>query len=160
MSSDFIVTWITWLNSQYPIVGVLMLMMLADSLTGICAAVIAHKLSSTISYQGMIRKVVMLLLVAVGYVLEPYAGGLPASKLVALCFIVTELISILENTSKSGVPIPKALIAVLVKLKTSEYISEGKSATVSITQANNVDIRTDQPTTSTGNSGISIHKDS
>lgn len=117
---DSIVNWLSGIHSQYPIVGVLMLMMALDVCVGTCAAIITKSVSSTISQNGMFRKAIMLLLVGVGAVFDPYAGGIPLSKMIAMAFIVTEGISIIENATRAGVPVPDALVSVLEKLKNNE----------------------------------------
>lgn len=65
----------------------------------------------------MSRKVIMLLMLGVAAVLEPIAGGLPLSKLVGMFYTVTEALSILENAAASGVPLPRALVESLAKLR-------------------------------------------
>jgi len=117
---DSIVQWLAEAHAAYPIVGALVLMMLLDVLAGICAAVVTRSVSSTVSYRGMARKAIMLILVGVGAALEPYSSGLPLSRLVAMAFLVTEAISILENAARAGVPVPALLQDLLIKLKSGE----------------------------------------
>ncbi len=105
-----------WFSLQ-PIVSGLLILMLIDVLTGCCLAVVQKKLSSTTSWRGMCKKVIVLLLVGVAAVLEPFANGIPLSKLVAVFYIVTEALSIMENAAMAGVPLPAPLIDALVKLK-------------------------------------------
>ena len=105
-----------WLDTQ-PIVTALLILMMLDILVGVCRAIITKTLSSTISWRGMSRKVIMLLMLGVAAVLEPIAGGLPLSKLVGMFYTVTEALSILENAAASGVPLPRALVESLAKLR-------------------------------------------
>lgn len=156
---DSVVEWLLGFHQQYPIVGILMILMGLDILIGLCAAIITKSVSSTISQRGMTRKVIMLLLVGVGAVFDPYAGGIPLSKMVAMCFLVTEGISILENSARAGVPIPQPLYDVLQKLKNNEKAAvdvKQVNPTVNIQRASNVDIRT---TDGTGDAS-SVHSDS
>jgi len=105
-----------WLDTQ-PIITALLILMGLDIAVGICRAIITKTLSSTISWRGMSRKVIMLLMLGVAAVLEPLAGGIPLSKLVGIFYTVTEALSILENAAASGVPLPRALVETLAKLR-------------------------------------------
>ena len=107
---------ILWLQSQ-PVIGLLLVLIIADVLVGICRAFITKTLSSTVSWRGMTRKVVMLILIGVASMVEPYAGGIPVSKGVALFYAATEFLSLLENAAACGVPLPQLLIDALSKLK-------------------------------------------
>ena len=142
---DSIVSWLAWGHGQYPIVGILILMMGLDVAVGLCAAVITRSVSATVSQNGMTRKVIMLLLVGVGAVLEPYAGELPLSKLIAMAFIATEGISIVKNSARAGVPVPQQLIDVLTKLESTDkpaVTDATANQTVTINRAGSVDIHT------------------
>lgn len=110
---DYIVMWITFIHKNFPVVGTLLLMMALDVLLGIIVACMTKTLSSTISHRGMWRKAVKVLLVAVGAVLQPYSNGMPLSDLIAMFFIFTEGVSIIENAAIAGVPVPPALIEIL-----------------------------------------------
>lgn len=140
---DSIVQWLYATHAGYPLVGILLLMMAVDVVIGLLAAIATSTISSTISHKGMIRKAIMLLLVAVGCILEPFSGGLPTSKLIAMAFIVTEFISIIENSARAGVPIPKPLYDILQKLTSNEKaaISPNQvSSSVNVGHANYVDV--------------------
>ena len=158
---DSIVNWLLAFHQQFPLVGILMLIMALDVAVGLCAAIITRTVSSTISHRGMTRKVIMLLLVGVGAVLDPYAGGIPLSKMVAMCFLVTEAISIIENAARAGVPIPKPLYDVLQKLTSNEKAAlfpndQSKFQQVRIERAGIVDIHNNenQSTASIGDSQV------
>jgi len=147
---DSIVARLLSFHEQFPLVGILILIMALDVAIGLLAAFITRTVSSTISHRGMVRKVIMLLLVGVGAVLEPYAGGIPLSKMVAMAFLVTEGISIIENAARAGVPIPKPLYDVLQKLTSNEKAAivphQPSPQTVNVERASNVNITTTEPT--------------
>ena len=113
MNPDFIVTWIARLHNEYPTVGLLLILMALDVLTGLFAASIEKKLNSRFSWDGMCKKVQMVLAVGMGTALEPYAGDIPLGKVIAVFYSFTETISIVENFKRSGIPIPKVLQTVL-----------------------------------------------
>lgn len=160
MPMDSIVEWLVVFHRQFPLVGILMLIMALDVAVGLCAAVVTKTVSSTISQHGMYRKVIMLLLVGVGAVLDPYAGGIPLSKMISMAFLVTEAISIVENSARAGVPIPAPLYDVLQKLKNNEKASVTPGPqTVNIASAGMVDIHSDSQTkTQKSDSKITIRE--
>lgn len=116
MSSDSIVKFLAWFHSEYQTVGVLLILMGADVITGIFAGAIKGQLSSRVSWIGMCKKVIMLMAVGLGNVMEPYASGLPLGKLCAVFYSFTEGISIVENMGRAGVPIPGPLRDALANL--------------------------------------------
>lgn len=100
-----------------PLAKTLCWMVFVDIIAGILVAVNKRTLNSTISFRGMSRKVMMFLMVGVGVALEPLANGIPVGQLAALAFVVTEAISICENASALGLPMPRVIMDVLIKLK-------------------------------------------
>lgn len=90
----------------------------ADYLTGIMKAIIDHQVSSTIGAKGIFRKISIYVLVAVGNSLDQYilhANGTIRS-MVILFYLSNEGISILENISNLGLPIPAPIRDVLIQL--------------------------------------------
>ena len=116
---DSIVTWIASFQGQFPLIGILLILMLIDIVTGIIAAFIAKTISSSASWSGMGKKVITLLAVAMGAVIEPYAG-IPLGGAISLFYIVTEGISITENMDRAGVPVPPPLRDALAKFRDSQ----------------------------------------
>lgn len=110
--------------AHVPMVKTLLILIAIDMICGLFVAFMRRTLSSTISFRGVTRKVMMLLMVAMGAVLEPLAQGLPVAQLVAMFYIVTEGISCLENAAALGVPLPEVLKETLAKLR------EGQKARV------------------------------
>ncbi len=114
----------------FPVV-VLLIVMIFDYVTGMADAWAAGELSSRTGLRGIVKKLCYLIAVAVAVVADFiiqtaaaktgvelgnfYAFGL----LVTVWLILNECISILENLSKLGVPLPGFLMKVLEKLKTT-----------------------------------------
>lgn len=108
---------------------VLTIAMLVDYLTGLSAASKEKGLSSKKGIQGIIKKVgyFVLVLVAMGVDWLIYYGmtmvniqvncNLWFGILVTIWLIINEMISILENLSRLGVPMPKFLTSVIKRLK-------------------------------------------
>lgn len=141
---DPILQWVADINNIYPFVGTAIALMGIDIVIGFIAAFKKKTLSSTISHVGMSKKAIQLLLIAVGRVLEPYTSGMPVGSMAASAFCVTELVSIIENSARAGVPIPQWLIDALQKVKSYAGMSLDEqtptSTTININKASNVDI--------------------
>ena len=110
---------------------VLMVMMVLDYLSGMAAAWMQNNLSSKIGAKGIIKKVgyMGLIVVAMGADYLIYSGIIAANidinynmwfgLLVAVWLIINEMISILENLSKLGVPIPDFMTRLIKRLKSA-----------------------------------------
>lgn len=108
---------------------VLMAVMVIDYITGMVSAWHNAELSSKKGVFGIIKKLCYLALVCVGMGVDwlIYSGmtqiGITMSYtvffgiLVAIWLIINELISILENLNRIGVPLPKFITVVVRKLK-------------------------------------------
>lgn len=124
---DSIVTWMTLVQKSYPVHGIFFMLMVVDVITGLLLAGGKGQLSSSASLVGMSKKVGMMLLVGVGTILEPIAD-LPLGRMIAMFYIVTEGLSIIENLGKLGVPIPQFLKDFLLKFQTDAHAPNGTSS--------------------------------
>jgi len=92
----------------------LLVFMTIDFLTGILVACIfktsqkteSGRLSSAVSFKGIIKKIVILLFVMVAHMLDGYLRTEFIRSGVIIGFMVNELISIIENASLMGVVSP------------------------------------------------------
>ena len=93
--------------------------MIIDYVSGVIVAVFRRELSSEAGFKGIAKKVLIMGLVAVGHILDTHilGGGAVCRSAVIGFYIANEGISILENSAKLGLPLPKKLIAVLKQLK-------------------------------------------
>ena len=117
---------------------VLVIMMIIDYVSGMAAAWRAGTLSSKKGIDGVIKKVGYMALVAVamgvdylifsGFTAVNVSVGFEMlfGILVAVWLIINEMISILENLSRIGVPIPKFLTKAVKKLKITAEASGEK----------------------------------
>lgn len=89
-----------------------------DYLTGILCAINEQKLSSEIGFKGISRKVLIFLLVGIAHILDVQVLGEGSILRTAVIFfyLSNEGISILENASRLGLPIPEKLKKVLEQL--------------------------------------------
>ena len=81
-------------------------------------AISEKKLSSAIGFKGICRKVLIFALVGVGHVLDTHVVGTgSALRSAVICFYLSnEGISLLENASHLGLPVPEKLKAILSQL--------------------------------------------
>ena len=97
----------------------LIVFMVVDYLTGIGAAYKDKRLNSSVGFVGIVRKGVMLLIVAVGNVVDTQVlggGGICRSAVIGF-YLANEGLSILENAGILGVKWPKILQDALEQLK-------------------------------------------
>ena len=101
--------------STPPLLQLLLTLMVIDMLTGILAAIYNRELDSSISFRGVCKKAIALLVVAAGAALEPNVG-LPVADTIAGFYCAGELISVIENAARAGLPVPDIVRDVLLKL--------------------------------------------
>ena len=97
----------------------LIVFVVVDYLTGVMVAVLNKNLSSEVGFHGIFKKVVIFALVAVGHIVDTYViqNGSVIRTAVILFYLSNEGISILENASLLGLPVPQKLKDVLEQLK-------------------------------------------
>ena len=117
-------------------VTVLLLTMIADYISGVMAAWVTGSLNSKTGKHGAIKKVGYMFLVIVAGIIDwviyyglskigiEYDVHYYFGLLVAVWLILNELLSILENCTKMGLPIPKFIEPVAKKLK--HMVENGK----------------------------------
>ena len=108
---------------------VLIVVMITDYATGMTSAYMHKEFSSKVGIIGAVKKVSYIALVCVGvcadYLIHTALTQLGVQLNIQLLFgllvtvwlIINELISILENLSKIGVPMPSFLMKLVEKLK-------------------------------------------
>jgi toxin secretion/phage lysis holin len=89
-----------------------------DYITGVMLAIVERKLSSEIGFRGIFKKVLIFVMVAVGHMIDSKIIGTGSAIRTAVIFFYAsnEGISILENATKLGLPIPDKLKTVLEQL--------------------------------------------
>ena len=93
-----------------------------DYVTGIMCAIDKKELSSSVGFKGIARKIIIFSLVGVANILDIYILGHVGVLRAAVIFfyLSNEGISILENTSKLGLPVPEKLQNILQQLNKEE----------------------------------------
>jgi len=97
----------------------LVVFVVVDYITGLMAAAVEKKLSSEVGFKGILRKVIIFSLVAVGHIVDSYVirQGSVLRTAVIFFYLSNEGISILENAARTGLPIPEKLKDVLEQLR-------------------------------------------
>lgn len=96
---------------------VLLALVVLDYVTGIVVAILEKKLSSEIGFRGLFKKVMIFALVYVAVLVDRATGSDLIRTLTIMFYVGNEGISVLENTTKIGVPYPAPLKNVLLQLK-------------------------------------------
>lgn len=106
----------------------ILILMVLDYITGIIAAWMSPntKLDSQRGFQGIGKKVVMLCMIALGYVIGHITGQNEIRDIVIWFYIGNESLSILENVVNAGVPVPNKLKENLAKFTEHKEKRAGK----------------------------------
>ena len=89
----------------------------ADYITGICAAIYQKKLDSRVGYIGILKKVVLMIVVALAHIAGKVANIPEIRDIVIGFYIANEGLSILENAAKMNIKYTKKLKNWLTQLK-------------------------------------------
>lgn len=89
---------------------VLVTMAVIDYITGVLAAGYNGELKSKVGFKGIAKKVVLFLLVGVATQLDTALGSNSAIREATIFFFIgNELLSLLENAGRMGIPLPSVL---------------------------------------------------
>lgn len=95
---------------------ILLILMTVDYLSGVIKAFVTCTANSKAGVIGILKKVMIILVIVLAYQLDILFNGKLAIKTLAIgVFISNEGLSILENASLCGLPIPEKLKKVLVQ---------------------------------------------
>ena len=107
----------------------LIVFVVLDYITGVMCAIEDKSLSSAVGFRGIARKVIIFMLVGVGHILDVHVVGTGSALRTAVIFfyLSNEGVSLLENASHLGLPIPEKLKAVLEQLHSRSEKEEEKT---------------------------------
>ena len=93
-----------------------------DYVTGLMVAVLEKKLSSEVGFRGIFKKVLIFVMVGIGNIIDVHLIGNGSAIRTAVIFfyVSNEGISIIENSAKVGLPVPKKLQDILAQLNKEE----------------------------------------
>ncbi len=91
----------------------------ADYITGLMAAFIEKKLSSNIGFKGIFKKVLIFTLVGIGHIIDFHIikNGSAVRTAVIFFYLSNEGLSIIENATMIGLPVPEQLKTVFKELR-------------------------------------------
>jgi toxin secretion/phage lysis holin len=111
-----------FLGNMDGILYALVIFVILDYVTGVLYAVEEKKLSSAVGYEGIARKVTIFILVGIANILDSYILGQSGvlRAVVIFFYLSNEGISILENATELGLPVPEKLKNILNQLTKKE----------------------------------------
>lgn len=110
------------------VLGALLVIMVLDYITGVMKAVYQKKLSSEVGYKGILRKITVLVIVALANVVQNITGSAaPLREMVIMFYIANEGISVLENAAEILPIIPKGIKDVLLQIREKEQTDENRN---------------------------------
>ena len=100
----------------------LLAFVVADYVTGVMCAIVDKNLSSEVGFRGIFKKVLIFILVGIGCLLDTNIIGEGSVMRTAVIFfyLSNEGVSLLENVTHLGLPVPDALRTVLLQLHNKE----------------------------------------
>jgi toxin secretion/phage lysis holin len=100
------------------LLGILLAFIIIDYITGVIASALEGRLSSQVGFKGIAKKVMIFVIVAVSHLADK-AMGLDSVLMSAAIFfyLANELLSILENSGRIGLPVPSILQKAIALLK-------------------------------------------
>ncbi|MFD1885925.1 phage holin family protein [Paenibacillus wenxiniae] len=92
------------------LINLLLLLVVVDWLSGWAAAWMRGELKSRIGFKGIIRKVTIFVIVAIAHFIDQALGSLRYFQdAVIFFYLANELLSVIENMGKMGLPMPDVL---------------------------------------------------
>lgn len=90
-----------------------------DYITGVMVAVLEKKLSSNIGFKGIFKKVLIFTFLGIGHIIDFHIikNGSAVRTAVIFFYLSNEGLSIVENATRIGLPVPEQLKAVFKELK-------------------------------------------
>lgn len=113
-------TFFTWLFGTWDIAVIaLIAFMVLDYISGVCVAYINKEVSSDVGLRGLTRKLLIILVLIAAVLLDRLMNteNWIFRTLVCYFYIANEGISLLENASNLGLPIPEKIKDALIQLK-------------------------------------------
>ncbi|KYM38525.1 holin [Fusobacterium necrophorum subsp. funduliforme] len=112
------IAFLVWLIGGFDLLAkVLLALMLLDFLTGLWVGYKQKILNSKRAYKGLQKKFLILVLLCGASLMHKLVPGIGFRSLVGLFYCATEMLSIIENCAKCGVPIPKKLKKALEQVR-------------------------------------------
>jgi toxin secretion/phage lysis holin len=92
------------------LLGILLAFVVVDYVSGVVAAALEGRLSSSVGLRGIARKVFIFVMVAIAHQVDSALGENHLFRDATIFFyLANELLSVLENVGRIGVPIPPGI---------------------------------------------------
>lgn len=89
------------------LINLLLVLVVVDWLTGWTAAWMRGELRSRVGFNGIVRKVALFAVVAIAHLIDGVLGDMHMFRdAVVFFYLANELLSVVENLGKMGVPMP------------------------------------------------------
>lgn len=89
---------------------ILLAFTIIDYLSGLLASGVEGKLSSKIGFKGIAKKLMIFFLVSVGHLIDKALGdGSMIQNAIIFFYLGNELLSIVENAGRTGLPVPNQI---------------------------------------------------
>lgn len=111
--------WLGWfLGGCDGLLYALIAFAVVDYVTGVMCAIVDKKLSSPVGFKGIFRKVLIFVMVGIAHILDTQiiGNGSVLRTAVIFFYISNEGVSLLENASHLGLPVPEPIKTVLKQL--------------------------------------------
>lgn len=111
--------WLGWfLGGCDGLLYALLAFAVVDYVTGVMCAIVDKKLSSSVGFKGIFRKVLIFVMVGIAHILDTQiiGNGSVLRTAVIFFYISNEGVSLLENASHLGLPVPEPVKTVLKQL--------------------------------------------
>lgn len=97
---------------------ILLAFVIIDYVSGLLASGVEGKLSSKVGFKGIAKKLMIFVLVAVGHLVDKAIGdGHMIQDAIIFFYLGNELLSILENAGRTGLPVPEQIKSAVQILK-------------------------------------------
>ncbi len=113
-----------YLLSRDVLIHGIVIVILLDILTGMVKAFVQHKLNSSVSLQGLVKHILIIVLLTTVYPYLIFIGYEEVAGTIILFFLLGYATSVVENLSAMGVPFPKDIVKRLEKAK--KLVDEGE----------------------------------
>ncbi len=108
------------------LLGILLAFVVVDYVSGFIAAGIEGKLASDIGLRGIAKKVFIFVIVAVAHLADQAAGIAIIRDAAIFFYLANELLSIIENSGRIGLPIPPVIAQAVGILQGKSEAKEAK----------------------------------
>ena len=111
--------WLGWFLGGFDgLLYALIVFVVVDYITGVMCAIADKNLSSSVGFKGICRKVLIFTLVSIAHIIDAnvIGDGSVLRTAVIFFYLSNEGVSLLENASHLGLPIPEKMKDILEQL--------------------------------------------